>query len=163
MDQRNEARDCLTATKSKLDAERAENVANKKIVRQAILAKTKFCSQASERKKHINKKLCDDLGSIDVKDITTKALKDALGKKIQGSAVPIDHLTLRKAAVQKYFIEKLSGQQVLFFEKNKGAIFKRVMHSTYSVPVCQRIHSIQIETGMSLEFVLLDAKMIQIL
>lgn len=163
MDQRNEARGFLTDTKKKLDAERAENVANKKISRQAILAKTGFCSQASERKNHISKKLCDDLGSIDVKDITTKALKDVLGKKIQGSAEPIDHLTLRKAAVQKYFIEKLSGEQVLFFEKHKRAIFNRVMHSTYSIPVCQRIHSIQIETGMSLEFVPLDAKLVQIL
>lgn len=163
MDQRKEARGSLTDTKKKLDAERAENVANKKSSRQAILAKSEFCSQATKRKQHISKKLCDDLGSIDVKDITTKALKDALGKKIQGSAVPIDHLTLRKAAVHKYFTEKLSGKQVLFFEKHKRAIFNRAMHSTYSLPVRQRIHSIQIETGMSLEFVPLDAKLVQIL
>ena len=163
MNQRKEARGSLKDAKKKLDAERAENVANKKNSRQAILSKNELCSQASKRKKHISKKLCDDLESIDVKDITTKALKDALSKKIQGSAVPIEHLTLRKAAVQKYFIKRLSGEQVLFFEKHKRAIFNRVMHNTYSLPVRQRLHSIQIETGMSLEFVPLDAKIVQIL
>lgn len=163
MDQRKEERDSLTATKRKLDVDRAENVANKKIVRQAILAKNEFCSQASERKKHIGKKLCDDMGSIVVKDITDRSLKDAVFKKMKGAAEPIDHLTLRKVAVQKYFLDTLSGHQVLFFEKQKRAIFNRVLRDKYSLRVRQRIHSIQIESGTSLEFVPLDAKMIDIL
>lgn len=86
-----------------------------------------------------------------------------LAKKYRAQRCRLNTSPFEKAAVQKYFIKKLSGEQVLSFEKHKRAIFNRVMHSTYSPRVRQRLHSIQIETGMSLEFVPLDAKIVQIL
>lgn len=87
MDQRNEMRESLKATKRKLDAERAENTANKKVARAAILAKNEDSSQASARKKHIREKLRDDLGAMEVKD-TTVDTGDCLKENQRGSQDP---------------------------------------------------------------------------
>lgn len=50
MDQRNEARESLKSTRRKLDAERAENIANKKVVREAILAKNNIAHRLPREK-----------------------------------------------------------------------------------------------------------------
>lgn len=70
------------------------------------------------------------LSRIDTRFMSPYDIRAMLKMTINGAADHEECLILRKEQIQRFYVDKLSGEDVVFIEKQKKTLFNRVMQDT---------------------------------
>ena len=122
-----------------------------------------YIEDAKKRKDAIREGEVHALEGVDTLQETGKSLDARKKRKYNCKATANDHLVLKKNDAQQYFTDALSGEEVVFFIKNKRAIFNRVLYTKYPQIERHMLHGNTIEGSIADDYANMDVKYLDLI
>ncbi len=122
-----------------------------------------YTEEAKKRKDEIRRGEVQALGGVDTLQETDGSIETRKKRKYDCAATANDHLVLKKNDAQRYFADALSGEEVVFFIKNKRAIFNRMLYNKYPLTVRHKLHANNIEMSIADDYANMDIKLLDLI
>lgn len=107
--------------------------------------------------------LQDQLTETDSRGVSQEQLKNIVRRKNRGQVTQEELLLLRKHETQRYFKDRIDGETVLNFEKNKRGIMNRVFYKRFNNIARRKLHSNMIHLAETIDFAPIDVTAVDIL
>lgn len=168
LEERKKARASLKEDKDALERElvacRTQLIQKKVERKQAEAARAPtFTEDAKKRKDDIRRGEVRALGGVDTLQESRESLGARKKRKYNCEATADDHVVLKKHDAQRYFSDALSGEEVVFFTRNKRAISNRVLYTKYPRTVRHKLHANNIEMSIADDYANMDIKLLDLI